>query len=204
LDGNAIKKHSSGGDKLTARTHNKEEVHFTPHYTIFCMLNDIPNIEPLDQGGMNRLEYIEFPYVFVDADDKDKKPYFREKDLELDEKIEKIAFIRGFIHVLLDGYKDFLENGMPEFDAEVKNKWTADNKQNVEIIELIKEHFEITGDSNDKLDIKDLKKFRKNHKEVFSTISCQRFNEILKDELELQEGRTVQARFWKGIKKLIM
>jgi len=30
------------------------------------MLNDIPEIEPMDIGIMKRLEYIEFPFVFVD------------------------------------------------------------------------------------------------------------------------------------------
>ena len=78
---------------------------------------------------------------------------------------------------------------MPEFDQEVKNKWTEDNKQNTEIIDVIKENFEITNDKNDKVNIRDIKKFRETHKEVFSTISAQRFNEILKDELNLEEGR---------------
>jgi phage/plasmid-associated DNA primase len=202
LNANDIKKHSSGGDKLTGRTHQKEEVHFTPHYTPFCMLNDIPQIEPMDDATMKRLTYIEFPYVFVDEDEVDKKAYFKKKDDDLDDKIQDNKFIRGFIHILLDGYKDFLENGMPEFDQEVKNKWTIDNKQNTEIIDVIKENFEITQDKEDKVNIRDLKKFRENHKDVFSTISTQRFNEILKDELKLEEGRDSSSRFWKGIKKI--
>ena len=55
MDGNDIKKHSSGGDKLTGRTHQKEEIHFTPHYTPFCMLNDIPKIAPMDKATMNTI-----------------------------------------------------------------------------------------------------------------------------------------------------
>ena len=61
IDGNAIKKHSSGGDKLTGRTHGKEEVHYTPHYTIFCLLNDIPKIEPMDKGVENRIDILRIP-----------------------------------------------------------------------------------------------------------------------------------------------
>src|SRR5690606_9221193 len=128
-------------DKLTGRTHQKEEIHFTPHYTPFCMLNDIPQIEPMDDATMKRLTYIEFPYVFVDEEDINKKQYYKLKDEDLDEKIKDEKFIHGFIHIILDGYKDYLENGMPEFDQEVKNKWTVDNKQNNEIIDLIKEHY---------------------------------------------------------------
>src|SRR5690606_23238353 len=89
LDGNAIKKHSSGGDRLIARTHNKEEVSFTPHYTILCMLNDIPEIEPMDAGIIKRLEYIEFPFVLVDKQDVNKKKFYKEKDPNLDLIINK-------------------------------------------------------------------------------------------------------------------
>lgn len=202
LNANDIKKHSSGGDKLTGRTHQKEEVHFTPHYTPFCMLNDIPEIQPMDEATMKRLTYIEFPYVFVDKEDIKQKQYNKEKDEDLDEKIQEEKFIRGFIHIILDKYKDYLENGMPEFDQEVKNKWTVDNKQNTEIIDVIKDNFEMTGNNNDHVNVRDLKKFREANKEVFSTISAQRFNEILKDELKLEEGRDSSSRFWKGLKKI--
>ena len=202
LNANDIKKHSSGGDKLTGRTHQKEEVHFTSHYTPFCMLNDIPEIQPMDEATMKRLTYIEFPYVFVDKEEVKQKQYNKEKDEDLDDKIQEEKFIRGFINIILDGYKDYLENGMPEFDQDVKNKWTIDNKQNTEIIDVIKENFEITNDKNDHVNVCDLKKFRDYNKEVFSTISAQQFNEILKDELELEEGRDSSSRFWKGLKKI--
>jgi phage/plasmid-associated DNA primase len=202
LNANDIKKQSAGGDKLTARTHQKEEIHFTPHYTPFCMLNDIPQIEPMDDATTKRLTYIEFPYVFVDKKEINNKPYYKERDEDLDDKIEEKKFIRGFIHIILDGYKDYLKNGMPEFDQEVKNKWIAENKQNTEIIDLIKENFEITNNNNDHVNVRDFRKFRENHNQVFSTISLNRFYEILKDELNLVEGRDSSDRFWKGIKKI--
>jgi phage/plasmid-associated DNA primase len=199
MDGNAIKKHSSGGDKIIARTHHKEETHFTPHYTIFCLLNDIPKIEPMDEGIETRTEYLEFPYVFVDKEELNQKQYFKEKDMDIDNKIKEKSFIEGFIHIILDGYKDYLKNGMPEFDKEVKQKWTSENKQNVEIIDVIKERYDITNDKNDTVSISELKKFKENNKEIFATISSHRFNEILKEELKLEEGRTSDGRFWKGI-----
>lgn len=201
LDGNCIKKHSSGGDKITARTHGKEETQFIPHYTIFCMMNDIPKIEPMDEAVVKRLEYIEFPFKFVDEDEKGKKPFYKVKDLDLDKKILKASFIRGFIHIILDGYKDYLENGMPEFDSEVKENWTAENKQNNEIIDKIKENYEITEDDNDIVTIQEFKKFREDNKKIFRTISPQKFNEILREELELVEGPRTNGRCWKGIKK---
>lgn len=201
LDGNAIKKHSSGGDRLIARTHNKEEVCFTPHYTIFCMLNDIPEIEPMDAGVMRRLEYIEFPFVFVDKQDVNKKKFYKEKDPNLDLIITKQSFINGFIHIFLDAYKEFLEEGMPEFDQEVKNNWTTESQQQNRIIELINEYFDITNDMSDTVSVADLRKFRNNNKSTFHTISVKRFNEILEKDLGLVSDRTTSIRFWFGIKK---
>lgn len=200
LDGNCIKKHSSGGDEITARTHGKEEVQFKPHYTIFCMMNDIPKIEPMDEAVVKRLEYIEFPFKFVDEDEKDKKPYYKLKDLGLDKKILKASFIRGFIHIILDGYKDYLENGMPEFDKEVKENWTSENKQGTQIIDILKEHYEITNDNDDTVPLQDIKKFKMNNKQ-FKTISIQNFYKILEDELELKQHRDSKSRYWCGIKK---
>ncbi len=206
LSGNCIKKHSSGGDIITARTHGKEEFHFHPHYTIFCMMNDIPRIEPMDNAVVERAEYIEFPYQFVNKSEKGKKPYYKIKDLELDKKIKDPAFIRGFIYILLDAYQQFIEEGMPEFDQDVKNNWTIENQQGNEIIDKIKEYFDITLNygktkkGGDWVSITDLKKFREQHK-VFKTISGPRFNEILSDTLELKLDRDDNNRFWRGIKK---
>ena len=201
LDGNAIKKHSSGGDKIIARLHSGNETSFNPHYTIFCLLNDIPKIIPMDEAVEKRLEYMEFPYVFVDEKDKDQKTYYRQKDLELEQKIEDPSFINGFIHIILKGYKKYLVKGMPEFDKDVKQRWTAENKQSSEIIDTIKNAYNITLQKNDIVSIADLKKFREKNKTIFSTISVYRFNEILKDDLGLVEDRNSTARFWRGISK---
>lgn len=203
LDGSAIKKHGSGGDRLIGRNHGGKETSFTPHYTIFCLLNDIPQIEPMDEGVIKRLEYLEFPYVFEAKENIGNKPYFKEMDENLDEKISEESFIQGFIHIILDGYKDFLENGMPEFSKDVKQKWTEETKQQDEIINLIKESFDITNDKKDTISVSDINLFKKQNKNIFSTISPHRFKEILKDELNLTEGRTSAGRFWEGITKKI-
>ncbi|CDI70052.1 DNA replication protein [Zamilon virus] len=200
LDGIMIKRLASGGDNIVGREHQESEESFKPNFTVFCMFNDVPNIEPFDQAVMNRLVYNEFPYVFVDEEDVDKKPYYKLKDNNIESKFETKDFMKGFIHLFLDAYQDYLKNGMPEFDPEVKEKWTAETKQNDIVIETIKEHYEITGKDNDKVPVSDMKKFKNSHKE-FKDISLNRFNDILRDELKLVEGRST-FRFWKGIKKI--
>src|SRR5690606_37270623 len=156
----------------------KEEVHFTPHYTLFCLLNDIPKIEPMDKAILNRLTYIEFPYEFVDKEKKDKRPYYREKNVNLDENIKSEKFIYGFIHILLDAYQDYLENGLPEFDETIKKKWTADQEQNTEIVDLISEYYEVTGNENDQITKNEMAKFKETHK---LSISLKLFNSILEE-----------------------
>ncbi len=201
LNANDIKKHSSGKDPIQARGHGKNEIDMHPQYTIFCMLNDIPKITPLDEATIKRLTYIEFPYVFVPPEDKDKKEYYKQMDPDLDNKISKKTFIDAFIHIILDGYKDYLENGMPEFDQIVKDKWLAESKQKDEITNIIKENYEITGDDKDTVTVSELNNFKKMNKNIFSKISAHRFNEILCEKLHLKEDRNNTSRFWRGIKK---
>jgi hypothetical protein len=200
MDGNAIKMQSAGRDELTGRNHHGHETHFRPHYTIFCMLNDIPTINPYDSAVDRRTEYIEFPHVFVNENKVGEKDYYREMNPTLDETINSEEFIMGFIHIFLRAYKDCLKkNRIPQFDSSVKERWTKDAKQKDEIINFIKEHYQITHNEKDKTAIAELRRFREVNKKVFSTISNNRFNEILEDDLELKEGRSAESRFWQGI-----
>ena len=200
LDGVCIKKCSSGVDTLKGRRNHQDEESFKPHGTCFCMINDIPKIGSFDHAVENRLKFIKFPYVFIDKARLAEDPTYRPTDSTLNEKISSQDFIDGFIHILLDGYQEYLQNGLPEFDKVEKDSWIHDNKQNVEIIEALEQSFTITKDPKDIVLLADIKKFRENNKEVCSTISVNRFNEILRD-LGLKEGRNTKARFWSGITK---
>lgn len=200
LNGNCIKK-LSGGDDLVGRQHAKNEKNFQPHFTAFCMINDVPKIDPLDEAVKNRLIYNEFPFIFVDKSDIKNNNIHKPKDKDLDRKIVEEKFIRGFIHILLDEYKDYLENGEPEFDREVKNKWIADDDQKVSVVDKIKEYYDITNKDSDRVSVQEMKNFKEKNKKDFSSMSVHRFNDVLREELGLQEGRDANSRFWKGITK---
>nr|VAV82195.1 DNA replication protein [Guarani virophage] len=200
IDGNMIKKFASAGDKIVGRKHCESEISFTPNFTIFCMFNDIPEIEPHDEAVSNRLVYHEFPYVFVKEEELNEKPYNKLKDNDLDSKFETKDFASGFIHILLDAYKNYLENGLPEFDNEVKEKWTAQTKQIDKITSIINEYYEVTNNVKDFVPLNEILKFKEQHKDL-KTISKNRFNEILVEELKLKEGRSAKLRYWSGLKK---
>ena len=50
INGNTLKKLSSGGDTITARTHGKEEVDFVMHCMAVVFANDMNDIKPVDKG----------------------------------------------------------------------------------------------------------------------------------------------------------
>lgn len=196
LCGIKIKKHASGGDPIVGRFHQDNELSFTPHYTLFCLLNDVPEIEPLDVAVENRLEYIEFPYIFVDKDEINGNKNYKEGNRELNKKISTQDFIDGFIHIILDGYKDYLKNGLPKFNKEVKEAWIKENKQQKMIIDKIKQSFDITNDENDKVLVSDINNFRRKNCEI----SARLFTKMFEEELNLHQKITNKSRYWTGIK----
>jgi phage/plasmid-associated DNA primase len=199
LSGHGIKRAASGADKSVGRDHGKGEVSFMPHCTFFCMLNDIPKIEPTDKGVEERLKYIEFPYVFTTKDKLGNNENNKEMDPELIKKINTEDFISGFIHIILDGYKSFLENGPPEFDNKLKEIWLEGTKQDSSSLDTIKATYEITKNNNDYITVHDINRFKNNNK-VFETMSNQKFNKLLRITLGLGEATKKNERVWTGIK----
>ena len=201
LDGNMMKKFSSGGDKIVGRTHGKEEISFTPAFTCFSLLNDVTQITPLCDALYKRLEFLEFPYVFVDKEKVNQKPYYKELDNDLDAKINSKEFIAGFIHILLDGYKRYLDEGLPTYDKELKKKWLEGSRQEESILEIMNQHFEITKNyENDYVSVSDMNKFRTDNVRALKGISPQRFSEILANKLDVTKGIKNNIRVYKGIK----
>src|SRR5690606_21564897 len=60
LDGSSLKKVSSGCDRMIGRTHQGEETEFFIHFSAFMMLNDFPQIVPLDDALHGRIRIFEF------------------------------------------------------------------------------------------------------------------------------------------------
>ena len=198
LNGNDIKKVSSGGDKLIGRTHHKEEVQFIPHFTPFCMLNDIPEIMPYDGAIKDRLVYYEFPKQFVS---KIEDPSYQvELDQKLDEKIKSDKFINGFIHLMLDSYKYFLIHGQPTFNVTAKENWSDGDNKDDQIMNLINSNYTITGNETDIIKISDFNIFKKSHKKTFEGISLNRVTEMLSKAGVTKGMGTKGIRVLKGIR----
>ena len=200
MNGNLIKKIASGGDELIGRGHHEHEVSFVPHFIPFCMLNDIPLINPLDDAVYNRLKYIEFKKQFVENSTED---YHVKADPDIDIKFRDPKFIRGFTHLILDGFKYFLEHGQPEFDARTKEDWTIDGRQDTGVADILHNNFEITNNKNNFVSVADMKAFRNKYKKEFSSVSNKRFNEIVSLTFKLSQDRVGKNRVrgWSSLKK---
>lgn len=198
LNGNDIKKVSSGGDPLVGRTHHKEEVQFIPHFTPFCMLNDIPEITPYDDAVRERLIYYEFPKQFVK--EVQDSSFQVKLDPELNKKIKSEKFIDGFIHLMLDAYQYFLKYGQPSFDTAAKENWADGDNKDEQIMNLINNRYTITGDDTDAIKISEFNNFKKSNKAIFEGISLNRVTEILSKAGVTKGTGTGGVRILKGIK----
>lgn len=149
LNGNDIKKISSGGDALTARVHGGLETRFTPHFLSIVMANDIPKITPYDDAVNNRVNVVSFNKQFVDNPSNE---YELKKDPKLDDEMKTIKFKQHFIFLLVKKYNEFQNGGRVEYIPQdvinAKSEWIGDESDFSIIGKFINE-FDITNNPND-------------------------------------------------------
>lgn len=67
INGNVLKKLSSGGDKIEGRVNHKDEINFKIQSRVCMFCNDLPPIEPSDAKETSYM--FKFPSKFIDAND---------------------------------------------------------------------------------------------------------------------------------------
>ena len=78
INGNILKKLSSGGDKIEARVNHKDEINFKIQARVCMFCNDLPPIEPSDAKETSYM--FKYPSKFVSGDDERlEKPVMRPK-----------------------------------------------------------------------------------------------------------------------------
>lgn len=147
LDGNAIKKISSGGDRLVARVMGGNEVPFNPHFLALIMANDISDISNYDDALETRVNVIHYTKPFVkvvtDPDNELLADPLIEEEMRTDE------FKWNFIGLMLGSYSNYLANGelpMPKEHIENRKKWI--DKQ-AKVINLFLLSFKFTNNDED-------------------------------------------------------
>ncbi len=78
INGNILKKLSSGGDKIEARVNHKDEINFKIQARVCMFCNDLPPIEPADAKETSYM--FRYPSKFLNEDDERLgKPLMRKK-----------------------------------------------------------------------------------------------------------------------------
>jgi hypothetical protein len=137
LDGTCLKKHS-GGDEIIGRTHGGEETPFEPHYLMFCLGNDMPDIKPYDDAIDGRVDCFEYKKQFVDEPTGDQL----KKDPNLKAEMDTPEFKLNFLALFIQSYA-LKENLLkPEACLNAKKDWVS---QNIGCIPAFLETFDINN-----------------------------------------------------------
>tara|TARA_R110000772_G_scaffold268231_1_gene394508 strand:+ start:114 stop:2564 length:2451 start_codon:yes stop_codon:yes gene_type:complete len=87
INGNTLKKLSSGGDKIEARVNHKDEINFKIQARVCMFCNDLPPIEPADTKETSYM--FRYPSKFLNPDDpRLGKPIMRPVVKEIDGRVE--------------------------------------------------------------------------------------------------------------------
>ncbi len=153
LNGNILKKLSSGGDEIEARKNYQDEIKFKVQCRPILFCNDLPKIEPKD--ALETLCKFEFPCQFV-SDKKKLNPLAKIKkaDESIKDKCRQDKYINAFIHIILDNY-DQTPKPLPSCVKESTTEATTDENDDTENILNI---FEITGNDSDYIPCTDVNK----------------------------------------------
>lgn len=145
LDGNYIKKISSGGDPLIGRTHGQCETEFITHFLPVVLANDLPKIKPYDDAVDTRVRVINFSKSYVD---NPQNEFELKKDDRVNEELTTDRFQRNFINILIRKYMQYMASGKVEVEPanvkEAKKDWVEESSSCVDV--FVKD-FEITNDA---------------------------------------------------------
>ena len=159
-NGNIIKQICSGGDKLLVRKNNVDEKEVLSQTTLILCANDIAKFEPSDV--YEKLVPFSIKTKFVDKITPKlikENPYYTERDNNIDNIINDEDNIDAITSLILNSYKPNrvkLNEGMNI----ILDTFTEDNN----VVELLFNNFEITGNPKHRVNNDIIKSFLKDNK----------------------------------------
>ena len=104
LDGNMIKRFTSGGDAQNSRRLHENARNFYIQSKLFIMCNDLPPITPAD--ATESLVMFKFPFKFVTKLEMENPlPFFRERDESLKDWVRLPEVADALVHLVIDAYE---------------------------------------------------------------------------------------------------
>jgi len=160
LNANAMKKVASGGDALIGRTHCAEETSFVPMFMAILFANDIPKIAGYDEATDNRLRVIPYTKKYVA---NPKEPDELKADPKIEEEILTEKFKYNFLRLLTNTYKKYCDGENPDEPKEVTNSKKSWGIEEVNIITVLLQDYEITDDDKHFIPSVDFKELCERH-----------------------------------------
>lgn len=202
FDGNMVKMLASGGDEFDARKNHKDEVKVINRSTMFCFVNDIPTINPYDDGVANRVRCVEYKCVFTDGEIT--KDFERKADKDIKDAFKRSAdYQDALVHVILDAYKEVKTDGhlVPDSIKEATKEWSGDSGS---VEGLLNKKYDITRDANDFVPAREIIEFLTREEKL--TMSDKKIGmELMALKLTRYDkkvkGKTL--RVWSGIKERV-
>ena len=107
LNGRPIKQIASGGDTMLGRCNYKDEIEFTPQFTMMLQLNEIKGVEPAD--ALETCEQFYCKSKFVDEKDLiEGQPFLKLKDDNIKMLLEQKEIIDAFTIYVLEHFQDYM------------------------------------------------------------------------------------------------
>lgn len=150
LNGNFIKKISSGGDELIGRTHCKEEEHFITHFLPIILDNDMNKITPYENATNERVRCLLFPKSFVDREPQNEFELPMDKNIK--SELKTLRFQRCFVAILIQSHMNFVNNNRIEFEPDnVRNSKIdlIESTTDIDFMSGFLRDYEITNNDTD-------------------------------------------------------
>ena len=186
LDAPLIKRFT-GGDRITARALYKEYFEFEAAFVVFMATNALPVINGGDEALARRLLIVPFTTT-VPAE---------RRDPELPRKLKEEA--PGILNRLLEGLKDYLENGLavPEDIKKEAAKFCASS----DMLEIFLEEKCEIGSSNTVGSADLIRHYRTwNEANGLRPFSTPQFNSEISKKLGLSSKKTKTGKVWQGFR----
>ena len=207
LDGNMIKKMSNGGlDDIIGREHCGNESEFKVGFLPILFAQDMDRITPKDDAVINRMRAIHYEKPFVDNPSNE---FELQKDPNMDNEVLTDRFRIGFLMLLFQEYKVFQENGRVEIEPEgiVKAKTDIVGADENIISSFISDFAEITNNSNDYIESKDIEFWLKHGGFKVSTtkfgLEMNKYAKLHKQENVYSKDKKISGKtrkVWYGLK----
>jgi P4 family phage/plasmid primase-like protien len=188
----------SGGDEIEARTlHSKNIVKYVPQFKVILQMNAIPKVNKVDGGVTRRMRIINFPFKFVGEPSKDND---RLGDPDVKEiHCKSPAWRDEFFFMLSDIYSEtryLKELKEPSSVVSSTSSYWDDNNF---LKGWLEEHYEITGETKDRIKPSDLK--RQYQEDTNSQITDNKFNNCLVDQNGLEKKKSNGSMYFLRIKR---